>query len=57
MQPQVLRRPPQPVAEIPPLPEETDERAANVIQLESKGKEKVMEPEIIAVKRTAAKKA
>ena len=57
MQPQVLRRPPQPVAKIPPLPKETDERAINVIQLESKGKEKVMEPEIIAVKRTTAKKA
>ena len=57
MQPQVLRRPPQPVAEIPPLPKETDERTDNVIQLESKGKEKVMEPEIIAVKRAAAKKA
>ena len=28
-----------------------------MIQLESKGKEKVMEPEIIAVKRATAKKA
>ena len=28
-----------------------------MIQLESKGKEKVMEPEIIAVKRAVAKKA
>ena len=54
---QVLRRPPQPVAKVPPLPEEADERAVNVIQLESKGKEKVVEPEIVAVKRTAAKKA
>ena len=54
---QVLRRPPQPVAEVPPLPEEAGERAVNVIQLESKGKEKVAEPEIVAVKRTAAKKA
>ena len=57
MQPQVLRQPPQPVAKIPPLPQETDNRAVNVIQLESKGKEKVMEPEIIAIKRTVAKKA
>ena len=57
VQPQVLRRPPQPVAEIPPLPEETDERAVNVIQLESKGKEKVAEPEIMPVKRMVAKKA
>ena len=39
------------------MPEEADERVVNVIQLESKGKEKVMEPEIIAVKRAAAKKA
>ena len=57
MQQQVLRRPPQLVAEVPPLPEEAHERAVNVIQLESKGKEKVVEPEIVAVKRTAAKKA
>ena len=57
MQQQVLRRPPQPVAEVPPLLEEADERAVNVIQLESKGKEKVVEPEIIAVKRSVAKKA
>ena len=39
------------------MPEEASERAVNVIQLESKGKEKVTEPEIIAVKRTAAKKS
>ena len=51
VQPQVLRPPPQLVAP------ETNERAVNVIQLESKGKEKVMEPEIIGVKRTTAKKA
>ena len=56
MQPQVLGQPHQPVAEIPPLPEEADERAVNVIQLGSKGKEKVMEPEIITIKRAAAKK-
>ena len=57
MQPQVVRRPPQLAAEIPPLPEEAAERAVNAIQLESKGKEKMMEPEIMPVKRTAAKKA
>ena len=39
------------------MPEETEEREVNVIQLESKVKEKVMEPEIITIKRTAAKKA
>ena len=39
------------------MPEEAGERAVNVIQLESKGKEKVAEPEIMPVKRTAAKKA
>ena len=57
MLPQVLRRPPQPAAKIPPLPEEVGERAVNVIQLESKRKEKVTEPEIIAVNKAAAKKA
>ena len=45
------------MAEVPPLPEEADERAVNVIQLESKGKEKVVEAESVAVKRTAAKRA
>ena len=39
------------------MPEEADERAVNVIQLESKGKEKVTEPKIIAVNKAAAKKA
>ena len=57
VQPQVLRQPPQPVAKIPPLPEEAGERAVNVIQQESKGKEKVMEPKIIAVNKAAARKA
>ena len=57
MQLQVLRRPPQLVVEIPPLPEEVGERVVNVIQLESMGKEKVTEPEIIAVNKAAAKKA
>ena len=57
MQPQVLRRPPQPAAEIPPLLEEASERVVNVIQLESKGKEKMTEPVIMPVKRVATKKA
>ena len=46
-----MRRPPQPVAAIPPLPEEVEERAVNVIQLESKGKEKVKEPEVMPIKK------
>ena len=57
MQPQVLRQLPQSVAEIPPLPEEAGERAVNVIQLETKGKEKMKEPKIVPIKKTAAKKA
>ena len=39
------------------MPEEAGERAVNVIQLESKGKEKVAELEIMPIKRTAAKNA
>ena len=49
-QPQILRRP-QPAAAIPPLPEAAEERAVNVIQLESKGKEKVREPEVMPIKK------
>ena len=49
-QPQILRRP-QPAAAIPPLPEAAEERAVNVIQLESKGKEKVKEPEVMPIKK------
>ena len=46
-----MRRPPQAVAAIPPLPNEVGERAINVIQLESKGKEKVEEPELTPGKK------
>ena len=52
-----MRQPPQPAAEIPPLPKEAGERVVNVIQLETKGKEKMKEPKIMPVKRMAAKKA
>ena len=38
------------------MPEEAGERIVNVIQLESKGKEKMTELEIMPVKRTIAKK-
>ena len=48
---QILRRPPQATAAIPPLPEAVGERAVNVIQLESKGKEKVEEAEVMLVKK------
>ena len=57
VQPQILRRPPQAAAAIPPLPEETGERAVNVIQLEAKGKEKAKEPEVMPVEKTRVKKA
>ena len=50
VQPQILRRP-QPAAKVPPLPEAADERAINVIQLESKGKEKIKEPEVMPIKK------
>ena len=40
----------------PPLPEEVGERAVNVIQLESKGKEKAEIPEVMEVKKTRFKK-
>ena len=56
-QPQVMRHAPQAAVAIPPLPEEADERAVNVIQLESKGKEKIKELEVIPVKKTRVKKA
>ena len=39
------------------MPEEAGERAVNVIQLETKGKEKMKGPEIMLVKRATAKKA
>ena len=39
------------------MPEEVGESAVNVIQLESKGKEKMTKPQIMPVKRMAAKKA
>ena len=45
-----MRRP-QPAAEVPPLPEAADERAINVIQLETKGKEKIKEPEVMPIKK------
>ena len=57
MQPQVLRRQPQLAAKIPLLPKEADERVVNMIWLETKGKEKMKEPKIMPIKRTAAKKA
>ena len=55
-QPKVLRLPPQATAALPPLPEETGERAINVIQLETKGKEKAKEPEVMPVKKARVKK-
>ena len=51
VQTQILRHPPQATAAIPPLPEEPSEGAINVIQLETKGKEKVKEPEVMPIKR------
>ena len=51
VQPQILRRPPQAAVAIPPLPEEVEERAVNVIQLESKDKEKIKEPEVMPIKK------
>ena len=56
-QPQILRRPPQVAAAIPPLPKEPGERVVNVIHLESKGKEKVGEPKVMPIERTRTKKA
>ena len=56
-QPQILRRPPHATATIPSLPEEAGERAVNVIHLESKGKEKVEEAEVMPVERAKTKKA
>ena len=50
-QPQILRRPPQAAATIPPLPETAGERAVNVIQLETKGKEKMKEPEVMPIQK------
>ena len=38
------------------MPEEAGERAINVIPLETKGKEKMKDPEIMPDKRTIAKK-
>ena len=42
---------------IPPLLEEASERVVNVVQLETKGKEKMKEPKIMPVKRMVGKKA
>ncbi|MCO5552640.1 hypothetical protein L7F22_006155 [Adiantum nelumboides] len=52
-QPQVLQRSvaPQPVAEIPPLPNNNGERAVNVISIEGKGKAKMIEPCVIPIKK------
>ena len=50
VQPQILRRP-QPAAEVPPLPKAAGERAINVIQLESKVKEKIKEPQVMPIKK------
>ena len=46
-----MLRQPQPAAEVPPLPEAAGERTVNVIQLESKGKEKMEEPEVMPIKK------
>ncbi|MCO5602969.1 hypothetical protein L7F22_057111 [Adiantum nelumboides] len=52
-QPQVLQRSvsPQPVAEIPPLPNNNGERAVNVISIEGKGKAKMIEPCVMPIKK------
>ena len=50
IQPQILR-PPQPIATIPPLLEVVEEHVVNVICIEGKGKEMVMELEVMPVKR------
>ena len=50
IQPQILS-PPQPIATIPPLPKVVEEHVVNVICIEGKDKEKVMEPEVMLVKR------
>ena len=54
-QPQILRRPPQAALVVPPLPEEPDERAVNVIHLEAKGEDKVEDPEVMPIERTRMK--
>ena len=51
-----MRRPPQPAATIPSLPEVVGERAVNVIQLETKGKEKIKESEVMPVGRAEVPK-
>ncbi|MCO5557281.1 hypothetical protein L7F22_010842 [Adiantum nelumboides] len=50
---QVLQRSvsPQPVAEIPPLPNNNGERAVNVISIEGKGKAKMIEPCVMPIKK------
>ncbi|MCO5581471.1 hypothetical protein L7F22_035356 [Adiantum nelumboides] len=51
---QILRQQPapQPIAEVPPLPEAKVERAVNVIRWEDKGKEKEREAEVMPVKKS-----
>ena len=39
------------MAAIPPLPEVAKERAANVVQLEARGKEKMKESEMMPIKK------
>ena len=51
-----MRHPPQAIAEIPPLLEELNERAVNVIQLESNGKEKLEKLELMPIKRVQVRK-
>ncbi|MCO5610012.1 hypothetical protein L7F22_064247 [Adiantum nelumboides] len=57
-QPQVLQRSvsPQPVAEIPPLPNNNGERAVNVISIEGKGKAKMIEPCVMPIKKARMSK-
>ena len=42
---------------IPLLPEETNDKAINVIHLEAKGKEKVKEPKVMPIDKSRTKKA
>ena len=56
VQPQILRHPPRAAAAIPPLPKIAEERAVNVIQLETKGKEKEIEPEVMPIKKARVSK-
>ena len=47
----LILRPPQPIVAISPLLELAKEHAVNVIYIEGKGKEKVMELEVMPIKR------